>query len=100
MGAPTVNDLSALLGRDDVNAEQATAVLGIVTAMASAYTRAVGFMAGVPNDDIRAVILTASARLLAEPSQIVAADEMGPFSVQYRAGFDVHGHEKVPICGQ
>lgn len=63
MAAPTVSDLGALTGRT-VSEEQGTAVLSIATAMASAYTRGPGFTDGVPNDEIRAVILTASARLI------------------------------------
>lgn len=86
MSAPTASDLSALLG--EVDSGQATAVLGVITALASAYTRGQGFTDGEPNNDVRAVILTASARLLSEPSQIVAGEDMGPFAIQYRSGFD------------
>ena len=56
---------------------QGEAVLSVVTALASAYTREEGFTAGEPNSDVRAVILTASVRLLKDP-----------FSVSYRTGFD------------
>lgn len=88
MAAPTVIDLGAFVGRE-LNADQAAAVIQVVTAMASAYTRGRGFTAGEPNsDDVRAVILSASARLLADTSQITADRQMGPFRVSYRAGFD------------
>lgn len=71
-----------------MTADQANAVIQVVTALASAYTRGQGFSAGEPNDDVRAAILSAAARLLRDPSQIVSSESMGPFSVSYRAGFD------------
>ena len=83
MAAPTASDLTAFSGRE-VDAGQATAVLGIVSAMAKGYTRGRGFTAGEPNDDVRAVILSAAARLIADPSQITAEKQMGPFRVSYR----------------
>lgn len=82
MAAPIENDLAAFVGRE-IDAGQATAVLGVVSAMASSYTRGQGFTAGEPNSDVRAVILSASARLLADTSQIVASEQMGPFVTQY-----------------
>jgi hypothetical protein len=76
------------VGRE-LNAGQADAVISVVTALASAYTRGQGFTAGEPNSsDIRAVILSASARLITDTSQITADRAMGPFSVSYRTGFD------------
>jgi hypothetical protein len=88
VAAPTSADLADFVG-STVNTAQATAVISVVTALASAYTRGQGFTAlGGPNDDVRAVILSAAARLLRDPSQIVASDTMGPFAVSYRAGFD------------
>lgn len=88
MAAPTSADLAAFTGKE-LNADQATAVIEVVTAMARSYTRGKGFTAdGEPNDDVRAVILSGSARLLADTSQIMQSETMGPFSVQFRAGFD------------
>lgn len=87
MAAPTTDDLGAFLGRE-IDAGQATAVLGIVSAMAAGYTRGQGFTEGEPGPDVRAVILSASARLIADTSQITSEEAMGPFSVSYRAGFD------------
>ena len=75
---PTAAELSDLLGYP-VNAAQAAAVIAIVTSMASAYTRGEGFTDGEPNDDVRAVILSAAARLVTNPSQ-VESESMGPFS--------------------
>ena len=87
MAAPTVDDLAAFLGRDDmgdaVSYYQVDSVLSIVTAMAKSYTRGQGFTGGVPADDLGAVILTAAARMLADPSGIVAESRMGPFSTTY-----------------
>lgn len=75
------------MGRE-LNEDQADAVIQVVTALASAYTRGQGCTAGEPNDDVRAVILSASARLITDTSQITADRAMGPFSVSYRTGFD------------
>lgn len=70
--APTAADVAAFLGRGD-DAE-AVALAGqhlpIVRAMAQAYTRDQGFTHGLPNDEISAVIITATARLMANPDQI------------------------------
>jgi hypothetical protein len=87
VAAPTSADLAAFIGAD-VTTEQGNAVLLVVTAMASAYTRGEGFVAGVPNDEVRAAILSAAARLFRDPSQIVAEEDMGPFRTMYRSGFD------------
>jgi hypothetical protein len=87
MAAPTSADLAAFIGTE-VTTDQATAIISVISALASAHTRGEGFTAGEPNSDVRAVILSASARLLRDPSGIVSYEEMGPFRVQYRAGFD------------
>lgn len=86
MSAPTYVDLGALLGRT-VTVEQGSAVLTIVTAMASAYTRGIGFTAGVPNAELRAVILTASSRLLSNPRGLMMDEAVGPEAVSYRSAF-------------
>jgi hypothetical protein len=87
---PTVSDLTNLLyggsGRT-VDATQGAAALSTVTQLANAYTRGVGFVDGVPNADISSVILTASARLLANPSQLLTDHTLGPSSVSYRSAF-------------
>lgn len=87
MAEPTAADLSAFTGRE-LNGDQATAVIQVVTALAAAYTRGQGFTAGEPSSDIRAAVLSASARLIADTSQLVSGEQMGPFQVSYRAGFD------------
>lgn len=83
MAAPTADDLSAFVARE-VNEDQAEAVIAIVSALARSYTRGRGWTDGVPADDLRAVILTASARMLADPSGITDEQVMGPFRVTYR----------------
>ncbi len=61
--------------------------VGIVTAMARSYTRGNGFddvtVPGQVTDDIAAVIVTATARLLANPEQL--AHDVG--AVSFRGGF-------------
>lgn len=75
-----------MLGRQ-VSPEQGLACLQVVTAMAAAYTRGQGFTGGVPNDEISAVILSASARLLSNPSGLAYSETEGPSSVSYHGAF-------------
>lgn len=84
MSAPTAEDVANLLGpSQDVDSTQATAVLSVVTAMCSAYTRAIGFDSdGVPNSDLSAVILSATARLITHPGQVGSYEVQGPESNQ------------------
>ncbi|WP_067852158.1 hypothetical protein [Mycolicibacterium wolinskyi] len=81
MPTPTSTDLAAYTSTT-VTADQATAVIGVVKAMVSAHTRGVGFTADEPNDELSAVILSASARLLANTSGVVR-EQMGGLEVQY-----------------
>ena len=66
--------VAAFLGQPDDT--QLVALAGehvkAITAMAKAYTRDRGFapQSGEPNDDIAAVIVTATARMVANPEQI------------------------------
>jgi hypothetical protein len=59
----------------------------VVTAMASAYTRGQGFTAGVPNNEIRAVILSAAARFLANPRGLLLSETVGPEQIEFRSAF-------------
>jgi len=69
----------------EVNSSHAEAVIATVSAHAKSYTRGRGWdTEGNPYDDVRAVILTASARLLTNPTQITSERSMGPFSTSYR----------------
>lgn len=78
---PTAAQVANFLGQSD-SAVVALAGehLPIVTALARSYTRDRGFDEfGEPYDDVAAVIVTATARLLANPDQI--AKTTGPFAV-------------------
>jgi hypothetical protein len=68
-----------------VDTGQATSVLAVVTSMASAYTRGVGFTEGVPNSDISAVILTAAARLISHAQQVQSWEVFGPATASFAA---------------
>lgn len=54
--------------------------LPIVTAFVRSYTRGGGFFAGEPNDDLAAVIITATARLVTNPDQ-VKREQIGDYQV-------------------
>lgn len=62
----------------------ATEQSAIIQALAKSYTRGGGFVAGEPLEDVAAVIVTASARLAANPEQI--AYQVG--AVAFRGGFE------------
>lgn len=72
--APTGQDVADFLGRGDDTTLVALAGehVGIVTAMARAYTRDKGFdtTSGQPADDVAAAITTATARLTANPESV------------------------------
>lgn len=92
MSIPMYSDLRKLLGKPPVSVwpgdDQADAVLVVVTAMAKAYTRGNGFDPdGVPNDELRAVILSAACRMIANPRGIDLAESIGPQSVSFRGAF-------------
>lgn len=69
----TGQDVADFLGQGDNTELVALAGehLVITTAMARSYTRSGGFdVLNEPNDDVAAVITTATARLIANPEQI------------------------------
>lgn len=70
--APTGEDVASFLGQADVNAAVSLAgeSVPIITAMARAYTRGLGFEDDLVAEDIAAVITTATARLVANPEQL------------------------------
>jgi hypothetical protein len=78
---PTPANVDALL------AGGTDAIVPLITTMAKAYTRGHGFDDDEPNDEISAVIITASARLAANPKQLSNADAAGPFSTNVVGGF-------------
>lgn len=81
MAAPTVGDLERFIGRT-VNVEHALHHMEMVTSFARAYTRGRGFTDGVPADDIAAVIVTATARMMANPEGMIT-ETVGSYSVRY-----------------
>lgn len=85
MTAPTGATVAAFLGAvDDTElAALAEEHVVIVTAMVRAYTRGGGFTEGGPNDELAAVITTATARLVANPEQV----DYAVGSVQQGKGF-------------
>jgi hypothetical protein len=85
MTAPTVADLSALLGRS-VPTPQGEQALNITTQAVKAYVR--GGPNWVPNAEQASVILTAAARLIAHPRQVDMAESVGPQSASWRGGFN------------
>lgn len=62
-------------------------IVPIVSALAKGYTRGRGFDGLTPNQDIAAAIVTASARLAANPTQLATDQATGPFSQSFRGGF-------------
>jgi hypothetical protein len=88
MPTPTANDLATFTGTT-VEADQAAAVINVIKARVSAYTRGEGFDDGEPNDELSAVILSAAARLLFNTGGHVR-EEMGGLVVQHGAdGFSL-----------
>lgn len=74
LGQGTSTELVALAGEH----------VALVTAMTRAYTRGGGFdVAGIPNDEVGAVITTATARLVSNPGQL----RYGVADVQMNDGF-------------
>ena len=59
-----------------------------MTTLARAYTRGQGFTGNAPNDEIAAVITTASARLAANGSQIRGSATAGVFVQDLRSSFE------------
>lgn len=68
----TAQDVADFLGQgnDETVVALAGETLPLITAMATAYTRGNGFTGGEPADDIAAVLITATARLMANPDQL------------------------------
>lgn len=79
MARPTAGDLVAFTGRQNEPEILAAAaqVISIVEAYARSYTRGNGFNPDKsPGEDIGAVIMTASARLLLSPEQWVRDESL------------------------
>ena len=78
------DDVDALL--DEPSAAVAAAIAQ-VTVMARAYTRGRGFDDGEPNDEISAVITTASARLAANGRQTLGREKVDDVEREVRSSF-------------
>ncbi|MCH9729538.1 MAG: hypothetical protein K0U84_07660 [Actinomycetia bacterium] len=85
MAAVTGQHVADFLGQGDDTSLVALASehAAIVTALARSYTRGRGFAEAEPAEDIAAVIVTATARLVANPEQL--ASDFG--SVSMRGGW-------------
>lgn len=59
----------------------------VVTQFAKAYTRGRGFDDDEPNDELAAVITTASARLASNGSQISSSKQAGEYTTDTRSYF-------------
>ena len=80
---PTAADVARFLGREgDQNAtDLATEHLPIITAMIRRYVREAGFIDGIPDNALVAVIVTSTARYVSNPSGTIS-ETVGPFSVR------------------
>jgi hypothetical protein len=74
-------DVAAYLGRknDTATEEIAGEHVRVVTTFVRVYTRGNGFTDGEPNADLRDVIVSATARLTANPEQ-VQSHQIGEFA--------------------
>lgn len=81
---PTPADVAAFLGRvgDQTVLDLAEQQLPILTHMVRAYVRDNGFDdTGIPADDLAAVIVSSTARLVSNPSHTIT-QTTGPFSIR------------------
>lgn len=78
------DDVTAWLDRNSPPVEQ---VVPIVTTLARAYTRGNGFTGLVPNDEIAAVITTASARLAGNTTQLLDHNKVDDVERDLRSTF-------------
>lgn len=79
--------VAAFLGKPGDAATEATAAqaVPVVTAMAKAYVR--GGSEWEPNDELDAVIVTATARMVSNPSGLAQDHAVGPYSHSLRGAF-------------
>lgn len=81
-------DVVTLTAEGDAQAVADIAV-PLLTVIAKSYTRGRGFVGNVPNEEIAAVITTASARFVANPKQASESQTIGPFIQDRRSrGFE------------
>lgn len=83
MDTPTADDVRAFLGVSE--SVPTAAVEARLTAMGLAvrtYVRGQGFVDGEPNEELASVIVSATARDVANPGYVVASQD-GPFQRTY-----------------
>ena len=87
-------DVAAFIGKagDAETIEQANNALTVIVGMARAYTRDAGGFDGPGADvyvrpDLKAVVVAASARLMANTSQIGHSETIGPWTKTFAGGF-------------
>ncbi len=78
------DDVARFLDWRNPDTEQA---VDLVTALAKAYTRGRGFDGDQPNADVAAVIKLASARLAANPRQLLTRLQVGHAEYEVRSSF-------------
>jgi hypothetical protein len=85
--AVDAEQVAAFLGKPDDAATIATAeqAIPVVTVMAKAYVR--GGAGWVPNDELDAVIVTATARMVSNPGQLPVDMTAGSFGHSIRGAF-------------
>lgn len=85
------HDVAAFLGapEDTALVNLANRSLDVIAGLARAYTRDNGFMGDdiVVKPDLRSVLITATARLMANPDQVDQTHIVGPFTDKIGAGF-------------
>ena len=79
------DDVESLLGDSPIAA--IPAAIKQITVMAKAYTRGNGFDLGEPNDELEAVIATASARLASNGSGNQWRKKVDDVEYEYRSSF-------------
>ena len=83
---PSAEAVAAFVGTDTPGegwTAKANTTLGIVTQMVHSYTRGNGFEAyNEPNEALGAVIVSASARLMANP-ELTRSQTAGPFTINH-----------------
>ena len=86
MSRPTPADVAAFVGVTSPGegwTAKASSTIGIVEQMVRAYVRGNGFdELGEPNDALAAVIVTATARLMANP-ELTRQQSAGPYSITH-----------------
>lgn len=91
-GPITPEELIAFVGAEDPDASklgaQAESALLIADSLAGSYCRGRHKWGSSYRAGVRAVVLTAAARILANPGQIQVREQVGPYTMLKGAGFN------------